>query len=257
MIGCRLPLPAPNRFRLHGQTLYHPSLVDEAFMGIFDRMGRVIQSNLNSLLDKATDDRKLVELNFEELDAQIKAAGQEVVRAVAVEKQLRTRCDDLRTDVERWYKRAELALQVGDEPLAREALKEKQRLTSDLEAAEKARTEQRDAALRMKEGLERMRAKVEDLKLHKGALSGRAAAGAETLGTRGGRSAFEDFRQIEDKIETREAEGAAMAEVEDALGRGPQAADLEARFRALESGSAGAGAQVEADLEALKKRLRV
>jgi phage shock protein A len=226
-------------------------------MGMFDRMGKVIQSNLNSLLDKATDDRKLIELNFEELDAQIQAAQQEVVRAVAAEKQLRTRCDDLRADVERWYKRAELALQVGDEPLAREALKEKQRLVSELEAAEKARTEQRDAALRMKDSLERMRARVDDLKLHKGTLIGRAQAGPETLGAHGGRTPFEDFRQMEDKIESREAEGAAMAEVEEALGHGPQAADLEARFRALESGSAGAGAQVDADLEALKKRLRV
>ncbi len=225
-------------------------------MGIFDCMGKVIQSNLNSL-DKATDDRKLVELNFEELDAQIKAAQQEVVRAVAAEKQLRARCEDLRADVERWYKRAELALQVGDEPLAREALKEKQRLTSDLEAAEKARAEQHEASLRMKDGFEGMRARVDDSKLHKGTIIGRAQGGPDAMGAHGGRSPLEDFRQIEGKIETREAESAAMLEVEDALGRGPQAADLEARFRELESGGGGAGSRIDADLEALKKRLRV
>ena len=232
-------------------------LLEEVFMGIFDRMGKVIQSNLNALLDKATDERKLIELNFEELDAQMKAAQQEVIRAVAREKQLRARCEDLRADVERWYKRAELALQVGDEPLAREALKEKQRLTVELDAVDKARTEQRDAALRMKDGLERMRLKVEDLKLHKGTITMRAQGGSESLGARGGRSALEDFRQIEDKIDARETEGAAMAEVEDVLGRGPQAAELEARFRELETGGPGASAQVDTDLEALKKRLRV
>jgi hypothetical protein len=48
-----------------------------------------------------------------------------------------------------------------------------------------------------------------------------------------------------------------MAEVEDVLGRGPQAAELEARFRELETGGPGASAQVDTDLEALKKRLRV
>ena len=37
-------------------------------MGIFDRMGKVIQSNLNALLDKAEDDKKLVELNLDEMD---------------------------------------------------------------------------------------------------------------------------------------------------------------------------------------------
>ena len=35
-------------------------------MGIFDRMGKVIQSNLNSLLDRAEDDKKLVLLNLDE-----------------------------------------------------------------------------------------------------------------------------------------------------------------------------------------------
>ena len=94
-------------------------------MGIFDRMGKVIQSNLNSLLDRAEDDKKLIELNLDDMDAQIKAGHQEVVQAVAAEKQLRKKCDDLSADVARWDKRAELALKSGDEALAREALKQK------------------------------------------------------------------------------------------------------------------------------------
>ena len=36
-------------------------------MGIFDRMGKVISSNMNSLLDKAEDDEKLLELNLEDM----------------------------------------------------------------------------------------------------------------------------------------------------------------------------------------------
>ena len=64
-------------------------------MGIFDRMGKVIQSNLNSLLDKAEDDKKLIELNLDEMDGQIKAGHQEVIQAVAAEKQLEKKVDDL------------------------------------------------------------------------------------------------------------------------------------------------------------------
>src|SRR5579872_6765113 len=88
-------------------------------MGIFDRMGKVIQSNLNALLDKAEDDKKLIELNLDEMDEQIKGGQKEVVQAVAAEKQLRKRSDDLRIEVERWDRRAELALKGGDEALAR------------------------------------------------------------------------------------------------------------------------------------------
>ncbi|MBV9946948.1 MAG: PspA/IM30 family protein, partial [Myxococcales bacterium] len=214
-------------------------------MGIFDRMGKVIQSNLNALLDKAEDDRKLVALNLDEMDEQIKAGHQEVVQAVAAEKQLRKKSDELRADVARWDKRAELALKSGDEALAREALKQKKRVSGELEAAEKATSEQQAAALRMKEELERMKQKLGELKLRKNTIALRAqqsrGAGAEQLGARGGTSAFDNFRRMEEKIEGREAEGAAMAEVEEALGKPKAAEDLESKFRELERQAGGGG----------------
>lgn len=240
-------------------------------MGIFDRMGKVIQSNLNALIDRAEDDRKLVELNLEEMDDQIKAGHQEVVQAVAAEKQLRKKADDLQADVSRWDKRAELALKSGDEALAREALKQKKRVAGELQVAENAAGQQRDAALKMKEELERMKQKLAELKLRKSTIAMRAqqsrgGGSAEQLGARGGSSAFDNFRRMEEKIEGREAEGAAMAEVEEALGsKGGQPEDLEAKFRELERGSGGggagkaggAGSEVEDELAALKKRIRV
>jgi phage shock protein A len=235
-------------------------------MGIFDRMGKVIQSNLNSLLDRAEDDKKLVELNLDEMDEQIKAGHLEVVQAVAAEKQLRKKADDLRADSDRWDKRAELALKSGDEALAREALKHKKRVQAELDAADKARASQRDVALKMKEELERMREKLSELKMRKGTIvaraqQARAGSGSEQLGAKGsGGGAFENFRRMEEKIEGREAEGAAMAEVEEALGKGEKAEDLEAKFRELErqTGPKGDGTtDVDEELAALKKRIRV
>jgi len=233
-------------------------------MGIFDRMGKVIQSNLNALLDKAEDERKLVELNLDEMDEQIKAGHQEVVQAVAAEKQLRKKCDDLQADVLRWDKRAELALKGGDEALAREALKQKKLRSADLETADKVRREQHDAAVRMKDDLERMKQKLTELKLRKPTIVARAqqaratASGSEQLGAKGGTSAFDNFRRMEEKIEGREAEGAAMVEVEDALGRPQKSEDLEAKFRDLErNAGGGSSGDVDDELAALKKRIRV
>jgi len=238
-------------------------------MGIFDRMGKVIQSNLNSLLDRAEDDKKLVELNLEEMDEQIKAGHGEVVQAVAAEKQLRKKAEDLTAEVAKWDKRAELALKSGDEPLAREALKQKKRAAGEAAAADKARAEQRDVALRMKDELERMKEKLGQLKMRKGSIisraqQARAGSGAEQLGTRGGSSAFDNFRRMEEKIEGREAEGMAMAEVEEALGKGEKREDLEAKFRDLErqtggkgEGASGGSSEIDDELAALKKRIRV
>jgi len=237
-------------------------------MGIFDRMGKVIQSNLNSLLDRAEDDKKLVLLNLDEMDVQIKAGHKEVIQAVAAEKQLRKKLDELRADADRWDKRAELALKSGDEALAREALKQKKRVQAEADTVEKARGEQGDVSLRMKEDLERMKGKLAELKLRKGTLVARAqqargGSTSEQLGSKGGSSAFDNFRRMEEKIEGREAEGQAMAEVDEALGKGQKSEDLEAKFRALERqvGDKGEGggkaSEIDDELAALKKRIRV
>jgi phage shock protein A len=240
-------------------------------MGIFDRMGRVISSNVNNLLDKAEDPKKLLELNIEEMDDQLKRAQKEVISAVAAEKQLKKKVDDLTAERDKWDKRAELALKSGDEPLAREALKQKKRVSAEVLAAENARVEERNAALNMKQELERMREKFAEIKLKKNTIAARAqrasaGPGGEGLGAKGGSSAFEDFRKMEQKIEGREAEVSAMAEVDQALGAGPDADDLEAKFRALEGslatgdkppGAAGGPSDVDDELAALKKRIRV
>jgi phage shock protein A len=231
-------------------------------MGIFDRMGKVIQSNLNSLLDKAEDDKKLVELNLDEMDEQIKAGQREVVAALAAEKQLSKKCDDLRAEVQRWDNRAELALKSGDEALAREALKQKKRTSGELDLTVRIRGEQQDAAQRMKSDLERMKQKLAELKLRRGTIVARAAqarsgAGSEQLGAKGGSSAFDNFRRMEEKIEGREAEGAAMAEVEEAIGKGPANEDLEAKFRDLERKGGAAPSDIDDELAALKKRIRI
>jgi phage shock protein A len=231
-------------------------------MGIFDRMGKVIQSNLNALLDKAEDDKKLVELNLDEMDEQIKAGHKEVIAALAAEKQLAKKCDELRADTQRWDHRAELALKSGDEALAREALKQKKRTTGELEITDRARGEQQAAALKMKEDLERMKQKLAELKMKRGtivarAVQARSGPGGENLGAKGGSSAFDNFRRMEEKIEGREAEGAAMAEVEDAIGKGPKNEELEAKFRELEKKGGAATSDIDDELAALKKRIRV
>ena len=237
-------------------------------MGIFDRMGKVISSNVNALLDRAEDDGKLLELNLEEMGEQLKTGRQDVIAAVAAEKQLKKKAEDLKIEVEKWEKRAELALKSDDEALAREALRQKKRTEAEYENAEKARGEQRDIALKMKEELERMEEKLDALKMRKGTIAARAqqsrgGGGSESLGSRGGSNAFDNFRKMEEKIEGREQEGLAMQEVEEAIGAGPDRRELEDKFRDLERGLGGKGggtkkdAEIEDELAALKKRIRV
>ena len=209
-------------------------------MGIFDRMGRVISSNVNSLLDKGEDPRKLLELNLDEMGEQLKRGQQDVISAVAEEKQLKKKVDELEAEAEKWDKRAELALKTGDEALAREALKQKKRVSG---GARRRREGARRAARHRAQDEGRARAhgaEAERAEAPQGDARGARGAGQERRRGRSARRAGRDqrVRQLparwKTKIEGKEAEASAMAEVEEALGKGKTEDDLEAKFRELE-----------------------
>jgi len=241
-------------------------------MGIFDRVGSVISSNFNALVDQLDDPKKSVEMTLSGMREQIRAARREVVSAVAAGKQLERRVEELAQEADKWQRRAELAVRHGDDDLAREALFHHRRVLRERDQGEAQRGEQRASALEMKQELERMEQRVAELDAKKGVLAAKlgqakAGGGPEALGARGGGpTAFEEFRRMEDQIEAVETAAQAQREIEQALGgRGPaglSASEVEARFRALESGAfakverEGEG-DVEAELSALKKRIRV
>jgi len=238
-------------------------------MGIFDRMGRVISSNFNALLDKVEDPRKSIDHTLEQMHEQLRAARQEIVRAVASEKQLRAKVDALDTEANKWESRAELALRRGDEALAREALAQKSRVVAERDRAEALRAEQRGAALEMKAELQRMDTKVKEIAARKSTIAvqvgqARAGGGPEALGRTGpGPSPFDELRRMEDQIEGVEASVQAQRELDDALGlRGPtgmSAAELEAKFRTLEAeaGTQTASADLDSELDRLKQKIRI
>ena len=239
-------------------------------MGIFDRMGKVISSNVNALLDKAEDPKKNIDLIVEEMKDQIKAARKELVEAVAAEKVLRKKVEDLDAEVEKWERRAELALKVNDEKLAREALVQKKRVVTERDRAEALRAEQRSTVITMKSELDRIETKQKELEVKKGTIAAqvkqaRGGGGAEGLGAKSPGGAFAEFRRMEDKIDGQVAEVAAHREVDDALRDGRMDADdLESKFAQLEGRSGGSGAadktaspEIDDELAALKKKIRI
>ncbi len=239
-------------------------------MGIFDRMGKVISSNFNALLDKAEDPKKSIDLTLEEMRDQVKAARTEVVRSVAAEKQLRKKVAQLDAEAATWEKRAELAVRHADDDLAREALLQKQRVTRERDRAEALRAEQRANALEMKRELERMEAKVEEVAARKSTLVAKAQQLKQSqdspVGGGPGGGAFAEFRRMEDQIEGVETALAAQSEIDSALRpagpTGMSRAEVEARFRRLEGGAdvadASSGAsEVDDELQALKKKIRI
>jgi phage shock protein A len=241
-------------------------------MGILDRMGRVIASNFNALLDQAEDPKKTVAQTLRDLQEQLRLAKAEVVRSVAAERQLLRRSEELQQQQTVWERRAELAVEHGDDNLARAALAQKRRIEGERKQTEALRAEQRGNALEMKSTWDNMQKRFADFSLRQNTIAtqaqiARAGGGVEALGAQGaGNNAFTEFRAIEQRIDGVDDVIDAQREVDQLLAKGPGVGgmtdyEVEAQFRALEGASGGASAQtspeVDSELAELKQKLRV
>jgi len=220
-------------------------------MGIFSRFNRVLKSNLNSMMDRAEDPAKLIDQTIREMESELKEAKKELVQTLGTAKRLEKKKAELEEEIAKWEDKAVLALKAGDEALAREALKFKQKAQRDADEAHGRATEAENAAFEMKDTLEEIEQKIDDLKARKGSLAAkvrraRQDPGEDTISGRGG--AFGDLERLSGRIDRLESEVEAHDVLDD-----PQARDFDQRFRRLEREMKTD--KVDDELEALKRRL--
>src|SRR5919206_382370 len=90
--------------------------------GIFERVARLVRANVNDLLDRAEDPEKVARQMIADMSGQVVDVKRQVATAIAEEKRTRTRYERAQREVDEWQRRAELAIDKGDDALAREAL---------------------------------------------------------------------------------------------------------------------------------------
>ena len=105
-------------------------------MGIFTRFRDIISSNINAMLDKAEDPEKLIRLMIREMEDTLVEIKTACAGVMAGSKKTQRQLDALRSRANYWEEKAELAVKMERDDLAREALIEKRKFTRQLETLE-------------------------------------------------------------------------------------------------------------------------
>ena len=223
-------------------------------MGIFSRLGTLIKSNLNDLISRAEDPEKMLNQVVLEMKNQLVEAKKQVAVAIGDEKRLKKQWDEQGVQAKEWERKAMLAVQAGDDELAKEALvrqKEHDDLSTQFEQQWHL---QKDAVDKLKDQLRVLNNKIEEAKRKKNILVARAKrAEAQrtiqaTMAGLSDTSAFDTFDRMAEKVDLIEAEVEAGHEL-----TGEMTGDtLAQRFKKLE---AGPGTDVQ--LAALKAKMGV
>ncbi|MEP6571375.1 MAG: PspA/IM30 family protein [Gemmatimonadota bacterium] len=190
-------------------------------MGLFDRLGTLLRSNINDLISRAENPEKMLNQLIVDMKGQLAKAKQQVASAIADEKKLQSDAEAMKKQAEDWERRAMLAVQEGRDDLAKQALV---RYNEHLQGAQqlnetwvksKAETENLKASLRQ------LNDKIEEAKRKKNILLARAKRAEaqqriqETMSGMSDKSAFESFERMTEKIEQQERRAVASAELQE------------------------------------------
>lgn len=217
-------------------------------MGLFDRVSRVVRANLNDIVSKAEDPEKILEQTILDMQEDLVQMRQAVASAIASQKRTQQQYNQAQTESNNWQQRAQLALQKGDENLAREALLRKKTHTETATALKTQLDQQNTMVDTLKRNLIALEGKISEAKTKKDMLKARAGAAKaneqlqRVVGNMSTGSAMAAFDRMEEKVLQMEARSQAAAEL--------AGADLESQFAMLESGS-----DVDDELAAMKAQL--
>src|SRR4051812_15225806 len=225
-------------------------------MGIFQRIGTLIKSNINDLISKAEDPEKMLSQVLVDMKNQLVEAKKQVAVAIGDEKRLKKQWDDQVALAKEWERKAMMAVHAGDDALAKEALvrqKEHEDLSGQFETQWHS---QKDAVDKLKDQLRTLNNKIEEAKRKKNILVARAKRAEaqrtiqSTMAGLSDTSAFDTFDRMTEKVDQIEAEAEAGAEL-----AGEMTGDtLAQRFKKLESGTS---VSADSQLQALKAKMGI
>lgn len=204
-------------------------------MGLLNRLWRAIRANLNSLISHAEDPEKILEQALMEMQEDLIKLRQAVAQAIATQKRSERQLTKIQSQADEWYSRAQLALQKGEDPLAREALIRRKSYQETANSLKTQVEQQGIVVARMRDNMRELEGKIAEARAKKDLYIARARSAKaserlqEMMGNFKAGTALDAFDRMEEKVLQLEARSEALGE----LGSD----DLESQFAALEGGN--------------------
>ncbi|MGB5973202.1 MAG: PspA/IM30 family protein [Nodosilinea sp.] len=217
-------------------------------MGLFDRVSRVVRSNLNAAVSSAENPEKILDQAIIDMQEDLVQMRQAVAGAIASQKRVQQQHDRAQSESNSWQQRAQLALQKGDEDLAKQALLRKKTQAETANALKNQLDSQSTTVEQLKRNLIGLESKLSEAKTKKDMLKARASAAKaneqlqNTTSSLNTNSSMAAFERMEEKVLQMEATSQAAAEL--------AGSTLESQFAKLE-----AGGDVDLELAAMKAQL--
>ncbi|PWK47967.1 phage shock protein PspA [Pleionea mediterranea] len=186
-------------------------------MGVFGRLSDIINSNINSLLDKAEDPEKLVRLIIQEMEQTLIEVRSASARTIADKKELSRKMASIEKDIACWQEKAELAVSKERDDLATAALQEKNRLEQVFNVQKQEMKELEGALEKLEFDVSRLQSKLNEAVARRDTMLLRQQTLCQQKQVKQQvnrpnlNSAFEKFEMFERKIDQMEAEVEAMS----------------------------------------------
>ena len=189
-------------------------------MAILDRVSTLVRANINDLLDRAEDPEKMIRQLLQDMENQLIQVKTQVAASIADEQRLKERWQQNQQQADEWQRKAELAVQKGQDDLAKEALARRNTFQQTSAGFKEQYDEQAKQVEQLKDALDRLEAKIQEARTKKDLLIARSRraqaeqqihetmAKADTVGVTGG------FERMEDKIRQQEARAKALGELD-------------------------------------------
>ncbi|MGD8191990.1 PspA/IM30 family protein [Brevibacillus ginsengisoli] len=181
-------------------------------MGIIKRLRDLTVASVNDVMDSLEDPAVMLNQYMRDLEAEIGRVEVSVARQVALEKKFRQQLEEAKATVQKRDRQVMLALQEGEDELARRALMDKKQQETRAEEYEQMYISAREAAQQMREKLGELKDEFYKMRAKKYTLVARAEVARtqkhlnNVITGMGCESASRGFARMEDKVMRMEAE---------------------------------------------------